>query len=199
MATTSPDNLWSPDGYDGWDLTVDLAAMQNSVQTALGYRAQRRVFSSIGEREAWATAPTTRLTHGDVVYVGTTKYEWDSSKIEWVQQSPRTVSLGAGEGWAIQHASATVDGPLVHVEFALNRSGGYFTQTAWTASQLLTGAPTPKNPDMPLAYAFTNQSEYPQWSLGVSGNGVIGATALWVDRSFASGGWIRGTFDYLAA
>lgn len=35
MALTSPDNLWSPDPSDDYDLTVDLAAMQSSVQQAI--------------------------------------------------------------------------------------------------------------------------------------------------------------------
>ena len=35
MATTTPDNLWSPDGGDAYALTTDLAAMQDTVQDAL--------------------------------------------------------------------------------------------------------------------------------------------------------------------
>lgn len=34
MALTSPDNLWSPDPGDDYDLTIDLAAMQDSNQQA---------------------------------------------------------------------------------------------------------------------------------------------------------------------
>lgn len=35
MATTSPDNLWSPNPTDPYNLTLDLAQMQSTVQTAL--------------------------------------------------------------------------------------------------------------------------------------------------------------------
>lgn len=35
MATTANFNLWSPDDGDDWDLTIDLAAMMNSVDLAL--------------------------------------------------------------------------------------------------------------------------------------------------------------------
>jgi hypothetical protein len=35
MATTSPDNLWSPDGVDPYALTTDLATMADTVQDAL--------------------------------------------------------------------------------------------------------------------------------------------------------------------
>lgn len=38
MATTSPDNLFSPDAPSPYNLTVDLAAMQTSVQNALNTR-----------------------------------------------------------------------------------------------------------------------------------------------------------------
>lgn len=35
MATTSPDNIWSPDSGDDYALTVDLAAMADTVQDAI--------------------------------------------------------------------------------------------------------------------------------------------------------------------
>lgn len=35
MATTSPDNIWTPDSGDDYALTVDLAATADTVQTAL--------------------------------------------------------------------------------------------------------------------------------------------------------------------
>lgn len=40
MVTTSPDGLFSPDAPSQYNLTVDLAAMQVSVQTALANRAK---------------------------------------------------------------------------------------------------------------------------------------------------------------
>lgn len=39
MATTSPNNLWSPDPGNSYNLTIDLAAMQASVQAALNTKA----------------------------------------------------------------------------------------------------------------------------------------------------------------
>lgn len=38
MATTSPDNIWTPDSGDDYALTVDLAATADTVQTALNSR-----------------------------------------------------------------------------------------------------------------------------------------------------------------
>lgn len=42
MATTSPDNIWTPDGGDAYALTVDLAAMADTVQDALNKRSTVR-------------------------------------------------------------------------------------------------------------------------------------------------------------
>lgn len=39
MATTSPDNLWTPDSGDGYALTQDLAAFADTIQDALEVRA----------------------------------------------------------------------------------------------------------------------------------------------------------------
>lgn len=39
MATTSPDNLWTPDSGDGYALTQDLAAFADTIQDALVVRA----------------------------------------------------------------------------------------------------------------------------------------------------------------
>lgn len=39
MATTSPDNIWTADNSDEYDLAVDLAATATSIQTALEKRA----------------------------------------------------------------------------------------------------------------------------------------------------------------
>lgn len=56
MATTSPDNLYSPDSSDPYALTQDLGAMQDSVQTALVRRANAYVGTS-AQRNAFTTAP----------------------------------------------------------------------------------------------------------------------------------------------
>lgn len=56
MATTSPDNLYSPDSSDPYALTQDLGAMQDSVQSALVRRANAYVGTS-AQRNAFTTAP----------------------------------------------------------------------------------------------------------------------------------------------
>lgn len=56
MATTSPDNLYSPDSSDPYALTQDLGAMQDSVQSALVRRANAYVGTS-AQRNAFTSAP----------------------------------------------------------------------------------------------------------------------------------------------
>lgn len=53
MATTSPNNLWSPDSGDAYDLTVHLRAMVDTVQSALNTKLntetlETRVITSFG-------------------------------------------------------------------------------------------------------------------------------------------------------
>ena len=61
MATTSPDNLFSPDASDDYDLVVDWAASMTSVQNALtkransykGTAAQRTAFTTATIGDLW--------------------------------------------------------------------------------------------------------------------------------------------------
>lgn len=46
MATTSPDNIWTPDSGDDYALTVDLAAMADTIQDALNESKTYRVGSN---------------------------------------------------------------------------------------------------------------------------------------------------------
>lgn len=64
---TSPDNLWSPDAVDPYNLVVDLGLMQDTVQDALADRARTPVSAtSIGllppgltpGEIAWVTSPS---------------------------------------------------------------------------------------------------------------------------------------------
>jgi len=43
MATTSPDNIWTPDSGDDYALTVDLAATADTIQIALNNRKSNAV------------------------------------------------------------------------------------------------------------------------------------------------------------
>lgn len=84
MATTTPDNLWSPNASDPYNLTVDLATMQSTTQLALNEKSTRPVTAaSIGAlpageypgQFAWVTSPAP----GFIVH-------WTGSA--WVRDTP---------------------------------------------------------------------------------------------------------------
>lgn len=75
MATTSPDNLWSPDPTGNYNLVADLATMQTSAQTALVKRANMYVGTST-QRTAFTTAPE-----------GVHWQDTNGSKLEYVRKS----------------------------------------------------------------------------------------------------------------
>ena len=74
--------LWSPDDSDDWDLTIDLAAMQVSVDSALSVieRAPLSLDMTNAERLA-IIAP--QLRRGLVVYATDTKIEWRYDGSAW--------------------------------------------------------------------------------------------------------------------
>lgn len=55
MATTSPDNIWTPDSGDDYALTVDLAAMADTVQDALN--EVHDVLDPLAEDSGWVPLP----------------------------------------------------------------------------------------------------------------------------------------------
>ncbi len=62
MATTSPDNLYSPDGITQIDqIQADLALMQESVQTALTSRDNTKVIVSATPMTAGTEVGTLRF------------------------------------------------------------------------------------------------------------------------------------------
>lgn len=82
MATTSPDNIWTPDSGDDYALTVDLAAMADTVQDALtavprnylvGTNAQRLALSGGG------------LFEGLRFFATDTDVEWLYDGAAWIQ------------------------------------------------------------------------------------------------------------------
>ena len=75
MATTSPDNIWTQDSADNYDLVIDAAATAASVQAALTARANSYTGTTT-QREAFtATAPE-----------GTLWSDTNGDKILWIKQ-----------------------------------------------------------------------------------------------------------------
>ena len=103
MATTSPDNIFSPDLSNPWLQTVDLAAMADSVQGALnGVRAERSDFNQQFYGPAAARGILTGVNLGDT-YQDTDgarvmhRYDgqWRAWESEWISWTP-VLAAGAG-------------------------------------------------------------------------------------------------------
>ena len=75
MATTSPDNLFSPNPSDNYNLIADWATSMRSVQTALAKRGNLYI-GTAAQRTAFSTAPE-----------GTHWQDTDGPKYEWVRQA----------------------------------------------------------------------------------------------------------------
>lgn len=79
MATTSPDNIWSPDSGDDYALTVDLAAMADTVQDALNTVKTYRPLTNT-ERLALTGGD---LFEGLIVYTTDTNALWKYDGSAW--------------------------------------------------------------------------------------------------------------------
>lgn len=79
MATTSPDNIWTPDAGDDYALTTDLAAMADTVQDAI---TNNRV-SLIGLDSARPANGTPGLVNGMTWYSTDTGITWRYNGTIW--------------------------------------------------------------------------------------------------------------------
>lgn len=85
MAMTSPDNIWTPDVGDEYDITADLATMADTVQDALlRYRGLRVMTNA--QRLALAGA---NLFNGLHVYTTDTDRYWIYRGGSWIDEGPR--------------------------------------------------------------------------------------------------------------
>lgn len=92
MATTSPDNIWTPDAGDAYALTTDLAALADTVQDALSIR--KRVYSGNG-------APSlTGISNFDEYRDTATGNQWLYIFGVWRLWSSSNVSLSLNGGWS---------------------------------------------------------------------------------------------------
>lgn len=79
MATTSPDDIWTPDSGDDYALTVDLGAMADTVQDALNTVKTYRVGTD-AQRTALSGAA---LFEGLKFYANDTNLEWVYDGSSW--------------------------------------------------------------------------------------------------------------------
>lgn len=79
MATTSPDNIWTPDSGDDYALTVDLAAMADTVQDAI----TANKFDLVGLDSARPANGSPGLVDGMTWYSTDTGITWRYSGTSW--------------------------------------------------------------------------------------------------------------------
>lgn len=96
MAITSPDNLFSPDAPSPYNLTVDLAAMQTSVQAALNNRPATYRILTNAQRLA---LPGGSLFEGLLVWTSDTRVEWRYTNGVWVPGDTLWSALPLSNGW----------------------------------------------------------------------------------------------------
>lgn len=82
MATTSPDNIWTPDAGDDYALTTDLAAMADTVQDAITANRVGRIGTN-AQRLALTGAD---LFEGLTFRTTDTRRDWVYTNGAWVQR-----------------------------------------------------------------------------------------------------------------
>ena len=85
MATTSPDNIWTQDSADNYDLVIDAAATAASVQAALTARANSYKGTTAQRTAFTATAPE-----------GTTWADTNGDKTLWIKQGASWQGVWSG-------------------------------------------------------------------------------------------------------
>lgn len=132
MATTSPDNLFSPDASSQYALTTDLATMQSTVQSALNSRAnfyrgtstQRTALSTAGQAQNGTYWADTNGTQRLYRYNGTAWVDQAISDSGW-----QTLTLSGGFTGSAQYRKVGDD-----VEVKFDVSGSISGDTQLTAA-----------------------------------------------------------------
>lgn len=108
MATTSPDNIRTPDPSDPYNLVADMATLAGDVQGALVKRGNMYVGTS-AQRTAFTTAPE-----------GVHWQDTNSDKVEWVRR---------GGSWApatgVTSATLSISGATANYSPTVYRQGDF--------------------------------------------------------------------------
>lgn len=151
MATTSPDNIWTPDAGDDYALTTDLAAMADTVQDALNARPRNYRTDLTNAQRIALTG--TDLFEGLRVHTTDTKIDWLYTNATWTvitqglvllsKTSFTASSLVTFTGFTAQfdnylavldvNTSSTAAGGTVRMRSGAtdNSSDNYATQLQW--------------------------------------------------------------------
>lgn len=123
MVTTSPDNLWSPNATDPYNLTTDLAAMQTSVQNALTNRP-RTYRTDLTDAQRLALSGS-ELFEGLRVRVTDTKVDWVYTSGSWSREGSGPVAHNTNPGAGI--AGVTVPTSAISLPQGLQVKTGMVT------------------------------------------------------------------------
>ena len=189
MATTSPDNIWTPDSSDNYDYVIDAAATATSVQNALTKRANSYIGTSEDRIAFTADAPvgsTWADTNGDNIL-------WIKQGASWQRVWPHRVPsahlaestsmiTASPTAQAVPGTSITLDlsaGDLVHAVgvFDLNAASGIFL-----GYLLIDGARQPGEAHMESS-ARTTVSQVWQWTASSSGSHTVALSVAMLSGS----------------
>lgn len=109
MAVTSPDNLWSPDSTDPYNLVPDLAAMQDTTQDAI-----TSIRSGIGARRGTnAQRDASTPSAGDRWISTTDGYEYRYSGSTWFLAPGQVLASMIGPTTNTSGAAGTLVGTII--------------------------------------------------------------------------------------
>lgn len=125
MATTSPDNIWTPDSGDDYALTVDLAATADTVQDAL---------NKIPARSGLSVDMPAAGNEGNTYYATDTNRSWFDNGSTWLSNDPgmhliRPSGVTSSSGGTITLASNG------QINFSSIPAGSYFGFTGGFSSR----------------------------------------------------------------
>lgn len=181
MATTSPDNIWTPDAGNPYALTVDLMATADSVQSALnaangrirwlrGTEAQRAVTTpQVGDY--WTTTNTTPQRG----YIGTAS-GWFIDRVPDTAFTPTWYNFIPGTTPSVD-ARYSVNGGVVSGRVRANLTSGYALNT--NAMEMAPPFPASGEIDgLPIGQMIYNDSGV-AWRPGITRQDPTGRIELW--------------------
>lgn len=130
MATTSPDNIWTPDATNPYQLTTDLAAMADTVQDAIQDARLNGRYRAITNAERLALTGAD-LYEGLWVWTTDTKILYRYTSAAWKEQGNGPVAHNGNPGAAI--AGVTIPGSAVALPQGLKVKTGMITATTTTS------------------------------------------------------------------
>ena len=160
MATTSPDNIWTQDSADNYDLVIDAAATATSIQAALTARANSYKGTTAQRTAFTATAPegtTWADTNGDKTLWIKQGASWQKVWTVGAASSPAPTGITLNAGWKIYAGADSFmrSGTLVAANWAFTYTGADISVSASgdIGNQTIGTLPVPLRPaqETPLA------------------------------------------------